>query len=62
MKFALRKKQIMNYNKREQIEFIKQVIDDYQIKANNASDNNSKYMLNDIIDLYSSVLDTLESK
>lgn len=50
----------MTYNKKEQVDFIKQVIYDYQLKIDNEENKSTKYMLNDILDLYYSVLDTLE--
>lgn len=60
-----RKKEVienMKYTKNEQIDFLKDVIFDYQRKLDNESDKSTKFMLNDIIDMYYCIKETIENK
>ncbi len=52
----------MKYRRVDQIDFIKTQIGVYQDKVNKEEDKNKKWILNDIVDMYYSVLETLESK
>ena len=52
----------MKYSKSEQLDFIKTVIYDYQRKVDNESEKDKKWILNDIVDMYYSIKDTLENQ
>lgn len=51
----------MKYGKSDQIDFIKTVIYDYQRKVDNEVDKDKKWILNDIVDMYYSIKETLEN-
>ena len=52
----------MKYTKKEQLDFLRDVIYDYQRKVDHEVDKNNKFMLNDILDMYYCIQETLENK
>ena len=52
----------MQYSKKEQIDFLKDVIYDYQRKVDNENDKSTKFMLNEILDMYYCIQETIENK
>lgn len=52
----------MQYTKNEQIDFLKDVIFDYQRKLDNENDKSKKFILNDILDMYYCIKETVENK
>ena len=52
----------MKYGKVEQIDFIKTVIYDYQRKIDKETEKDKQWILNDILDMYYCIKETLEMK
>lgn len=52
----------MKYGKFEQIDFLKTVIYDYQRKIDQDPDKDKLFILNDILDMYYCILETIEKR